>query len=162
MRAVGLFDVNFENGPEAPGLALPQFRCNFLNPVDSTRESARAWKMSKRILPLIPPSLVVDHFQQSKEAIWIDCRFRSTGAKCPECRKASNRIHSRYERRLADLPWQGRTLTITLNVQRLRCSKGRCRRRIFTENWRRDLALFVGVPSAWKTSIAASASRWGE
>lgn len=90
--------------------------------------------MAKRILPLIPPSLVVDHVQQSKEAISIDCRFRSTGAKCPECRRASRRIHSRYDRRLADLPWQGRTVTITLNVRRLRCSNERCRRRIFAEN----------------------------
>lgn len=117
--------------------------------------------MAKRILPLIPLSLVVDHVQQSKEAISIDCRFRSTGAKCPECRKASNRIHSHYEWRLADLPWQGRSVTITLNVRRLRCSNGRCRRRIFAEN-------IGGV--TWRycprtkhlEDIAASASRWGE
>lgn len=90
--------------------------------------------MAKRILPLIPPSLVVDHVQQSREAISIDCRFRSTGAKCPDCRKASHRVHSRYERHLADLPWQGRAVTITLHVRRLRCSNERCRRRIFAEN----------------------------
>jgi hypothetical protein len=65
--------------------------------------------MAKRILPLIPPFLVIDQVQQSKEAISIDCRFRSTGAKCPDCRKASNRVHSRYERRLVDLLWQGRS-----------------------------------------------------
>ena len=91
-------------------------------------------EMVKRILPFIPPSLVVDHVQQSKEAISIDCRFRSTGAKCPDCRKASNRVHSRYVRRLADLPWQGRAVTIALNVRRLRCSNERCRRRIFAED----------------------------
>ncbi|MGY5800916.1 transposase family protein [Rhizobium sp. LEGMi12c] len=90
--------------------------------------------MGKRILPLIPPSLVVDHVQQSKEVISIDCRFRSTGAKCPDCRKASHRTHSHYERRLADLPWQGRAVTITMNVRRLRCSNARCRRRLFAEN----------------------------
>ncbi|WP_349956742.1 transposase family protein [Rhizobium sp. ZPR3] len=88
-------------------------------------------EMAKRILPLIPPSLVVDHVQQSREAISIDCRFRSTGGKCPDCRKASHRVHSRYERHLADLPWQGRAVTITLHVRRLRCSNKRCRRRIF-------------------------------
>lgn len=90
--------------------------------------------MSKRILPLIPPSLVVDHVQQSKEAISIECHFRSTGAKCPECRRASQQVHSHYERRLADLPWQGRAVTIDLNVRRLRCSNERCRRRIFAQN----------------------------
>ncbi|CAN7671163.1 ISL3 family transposase [Rhizobium sp. LjRoot30] len=90
--------------------------------------------MAKRILPLIPPSLVVDHVEQSKEAITIDCRFRSTEAKCPDCSQASHRLHSRYERRLADLPWQGRAVTITLSVRRLRCSNERCGRRIFAEN----------------------------
>ncbi|WP_244560591.1 MULTISPECIES: transposase family protein [Azospirillum] len=27
---------------------------------------------------------------------------------CPRCHAPSSRVHSRYERRLADLPWQGR------------------------------------------------------
>ncbi|AYG64223.1 transposase family protein [Rhizobium jaguaris] len=71
--------------------------------------------------------------QQSKEAISINCRFRSTGAKCPECRKASRRLHRRYERRLADLLWQGRTVMIILNIRRLRCSNKKCRRRIFAK-----------------------------
>jgi len=54
--------------------------------------------MAKRILPLIPPSLVVDYVQQSKEAISIDCRFRSTGAKC---RRPSPASYSRH----LDLAW---------------------------------------------------------
>ncbi|WP_414125820.1 transposase family protein [Rhizobium sp. BR 317] len=87
-------------------------------------------EMAKRIPPLIPPSLVVDRVEQSKEAISIDCCFRSTEAKCPDCSKASHRLHSRYERRLADLPWQGDAVTIILNVRRLGCSNKRCRRRI--------------------------------
>ncbi|MGO6788710.1 ISL3 family transposase [Rhizobium ruizarguesonis] len=90
--------------------------------------------MARRILPLIPPSLVVEHVQKSKEAIPVDCRFRSAGAKCPDCQKSSHRLHSRYQRRLADLPWQGRAVTITLNVRRLRCGNKGCQRRIFAEN----------------------------
>lgn len=90
--------------------------------------------MAKRILPLIPSSLVVDHVQRSSDAISIDCRFRSTGTKCPDCRKASHRVHSHYKRRLADLPWQGRSVTISLDVRRFRCGNARCRRRIFAEN----------------------------
>lgn len=114
--------------------ALPQFRCNFLNPVDSTCESAGAWKMAKRILPLIPSSLVVDHVQQSRAAISIDCHCRSIGARCPDCCRVSHRVHSQYQRYLADLPWQGRAVTIILHVRRLRCDNENCRRRIFAEN----------------------------
>lgn len=90
--------------------------------------------MAKRILPLIPPSLVVDHVQQSREAISIDCHFRSIGARCPDCCRVSHRVHSRYQRHLADLPWQGRAVTIILHVRRLRCDNENCRRRIFAEN----------------------------
>lgn len=77
--------------------------------------------MAKRVLPLIPSPLVVDHVELSSEAISIHCRFRSHTVRCPDCLQASQRFHSRYERRLADLPWQGRTVTIALNIRRLRC-----------------------------------------
>ncbi|WLS01470.1 ISL3 family transposase [Shinella oryzae] len=90
--------------------------------------------MTKRVLPLIPSPRVVDHVQLSSEAISIHCRFRSLTARCPDCCRTSRRLHSRYERRLADLPWQGRTVTIALNVRRLRCDNHRCRRLIFAEN----------------------------
>ncbi|MGK6317831.1 ISL3 family transposase [Neorhizobium sp. DT-125] len=90
--------------------------------------------MGKRVLPLIPSSLVVDQVHRSTDAVSIHCRFRSMGAKCPDCRKTSYRIHSCYDRRLSDLPWQGRSVTITVSVRRLRCSNKRCQRRIFAEN----------------------------
>ncbi|WP_420794359.1 transposase family protein [Sphingosinicella microcystinivorans] len=30
-------------------------------------------------------------------------------------------MHSRYQRRIADLPWQGRPITLCVRVRRLRC-----------------------------------------
>ncbi|KAA9382402.1 ISL3 family transposase [Neorhizobium galegae] len=95
---------------------------------------SRSIEVAKRILPLIPSSLVVDHVQQSTDAISIDCRFRSARTKCPDCRKASHRVHSHYQRHLSDLPWQGLSVTINLDVRRLRCGNEKCRRRIFAEN----------------------------
>ena len=89
--------------------------------------------MAKRVLPLIPSPLVVDHVELSSEAISIHCRFRSHTVRCPDCLQASQRFHSRYVRQLTDLPWQGRTVTIALNIRRLRCSNHRCRRRTFAE-----------------------------
>ena len=89
--------------------------------------------MAKRVLPLIPSPLVVDHVELSSEAISIHCRFRSHTVRCPDCLQASQRFHSRYERQLADLPWQGRSVTIALNIRRLRCGNHRCRRRTFAE-----------------------------
>lgn len=89
--------------------------------------------MPKRVLPLIPPSLVVDDVQHNETEVAIQCRPRSVIAKCPACGQPSNRLHSRYERRIADLPWQGRSVSIQLRVRWLRCGNARCQRRIFAE-----------------------------
>ena len=45
--------------------------------------------------------------------------LRSTGEAgyCPECRQESQRIHSRYKRRLSDLPWEGIPVRIELRVR---------------------------------------------
>ena len=52
---------------------------------------------------------------------------------CPSCREPSRRIHSRYKRHLADLPWEGVPLSIELRVRRFFCTTDGCGQRIFTE-----------------------------
>lgn len=54
-------------------------------------------------------------------------------SRCPRCGRASRRIHSRYQRQLADLPWEGVPVKIELRVRRFFCSTDGCRQRIFTE-----------------------------
>src|SRR5690242_10051168 len=54
-------------------------------------------------------------------------------ARCPLCGRRSKRVHSQYERTLADLPWSMYAVTIRLRVRRLFCRNARCERRIFTE-----------------------------
>jgi transposase len=55
------------------------------------------------------------------------------GSVCPECQQASRRIHSRYRRRLNDLPWEGIPVRIELRVRRFFCETEDCGHRIFTE-----------------------------
>jgi transposase len=52
---------------------------------------------------------------------------------CPTCGRASSRVHSHYERRLQDLPWQGVAIRLRWNSRRFFCDNARCRQRIFTE-----------------------------
>lgn len=54
-------------------------------------------------------------------------------ASCPLCGRRSHRVHSRYVRTLADLPWCGTPVTIHLSSRRFRCRVRWCRRTIFTE-----------------------------
>jgi transposase len=54
-------------------------------------------------------------------------------ATCPTCGRASNRVHSHYERRLQDLPWQGIAICLLWSSRRFFCDNARCRQRIFAE-----------------------------
>ena len=54
-------------------------------------------------------------------------------ARCPLCSVLSSRIHSRYVRTLADLPWNGIPVRLRLTVRRFLCRTDTCDRRIFTE-----------------------------
>lgn len=61
--------------------------------------------------------------------------LRSAGEenRCPACGQTSRRVHSRYFRRLSDLPWEGIPVTIELCVRRFFCCGKDCGQRIFTE-----------------------------
>ena len=54
-------------------------------------------------------------------------------AECPTCATRSRSRHSRYRRKLQDLPVQGSPVTLHLQVGRWRCGNDRCPRKIFTE-----------------------------
>ena len=58
------------------------------------------------------------------------CRASAT---CCAVWDASRKIHSRYVRRLGDLPWDGVPVVIHLVTRRFFCVEPGCRRRVFTE-----------------------------
>src|SRR3954469_23077051 len=64
--------------------------------------------MTKRLLPLILGGLVVEQVLPEPDRVTVVARSRLPTVACPDCRAFSSRVHSRYERHLADLPWQGR------------------------------------------------------
>jgi transposase len=65
----------------------------------------------------------------------ITLSVRSTQARvpCPLCAIPARRIHSRYERTLADLPWAAYRVRLQLHVRKWFCRNRHCPRRIFTE-----------------------------
>jgi len=52
---------------------------------------------------------------------------------CPVCGTLSRRVHSRYQRAVADLPWEGVEVTIRLRTRRFFCDDEGCPKRIFAE-----------------------------
>ena len=56
-----------------------------------------------------------------------------TTVRCPLCGGASGRVHSRYQRTLADMPWNQIAIRLHLGVRKFFCANALCPRVIFTE-----------------------------
>ena len=54
-------------------------------------------------------------------------------ATCPQCHCTTSRIHSHYQRKLADLPCGGLAVHLRLQVRKFFCDTPTCPRRIFAE-----------------------------
>src|SRR5580704_7396566 len=61
------------------------------------------------------------------------------------------RLHSRYHRTVADLPWQGMSVTLELTTRKFFCDWHTCRQRVFTERLPGTVACY-----ARRTTRAAS------
>ena len=90
--------------------------------------------MSKRHLSAIPAALTVTSIAPTSGQVDITASMRPSGPwPCPDCQTLSARVHGSYQRRLADLPWQGRPVAIMVRVRRLACCVPACPRRTFAE-----------------------------
>jgi transposase len=65
--------------------------------------------------------------------ITFTVRSTQANASCPVCTTPASRIHSHYERTLADLPWAHYRVCLQLRVRRWFCRNRSCHRRLFTE-----------------------------
>jgi transposase len=65
--------------------------------------------------------------------ILIHARGRARSGRCPDCRRPSRSVHSRYRRRLADLPSFAATTSVSLQLRRFYCRNTSCPRRTFAE-----------------------------
>ncbi|WP_376766952.1 transposase family protein [Spinactinospora alkalitolerans] len=63
----------------------------------------------------------------------IHARPRAPHARCPTCDNTSERVHSRYRRRLHDTALSGRRAVIDLTIRRFLCTAPACTRRTFAE-----------------------------
>jgi transposase len=84
---------------------------------------------------LAPPGFVVESAVDDQACVVIRVRSDRDRAECPKCNSASQRIHSRYLRGLADLPIAGRTVKLLVLVRRFRCDAAHCVRQIFAERF---------------------------
>jgi len=85
------------------------------------------------LLPFALPGFVVEHVATAPPTLLIDARASTPEAVCPDCHAPSARVHSRYTRRLRDLPITEHPVRLRLQVRRFRCPTPTCPRRTFVE-----------------------------
>lgn len=77
--------------------------------------------------------LRLDCIRPARAAITLVGRTLAGRARCPRCHRTSSRVHSRYRRTIADLPWHGVVVKLELYTRRFRCQNTLCTRQIFRE-----------------------------
>jgi transposase len=87
-------------------------------------------------LELLLPHLtgvVVERVEQLPGLVSIRVCARSAGGTCPQCGAVSSRVHSRYQRRLADAAVGGQRVVVRLQVRRFFCGAQDCPACTFAE-----------------------------
>lgn len=102
--------------------------------------------------------------EPAQSAITINLHARQATARCPLCGRRSKRVHSRYGRTLADLPWGEYAVTIRLSIRRLFCDNAQCERRLFAERlpglaapWARKTTRLTGRLTAMGLALGGAA-----
>jgi transposase len=87
--------------------------------------------------PFLPlcEGLHIERITESADRLLVHVACGTAPGSCPLCGTAAHRIHSRYSRRVADLPCAGRQVTLRLTVRKFFCPNPTCPRKIFAEQF---------------------------
>jgi len=77
--------------------------------------------------------LYIDHVCAATVGITLIAATTARTAECPICHQCGHRVHSRYQRRVTDLPCAGRTVTLVIHARRFFCPTADCPCRTFRE-----------------------------
>src|SRR5262245_50339583 len=101
-----------------------------------------------------PNLLHLERVSSEPDRITIIVKTGSKQALCPQCHSPSDYLHSRYVRRLADLPWLGVAVQLEVHARRLYCRHVECPQWIFCER----IPTFV-APYARRTQSVSVTTR---
>lgn len=90
-----------------------------------------------RLLATLLPHLAGLRLEQitvTEQRILLEATSVRATARCPHCHHRSKRVHARYLRTVADLPWHGREVCLHLRVRRFRCTHEGCSSKTFAES----------------------------
>lgn len=90
-----------------------------------------------------PSAIKLTYIRLAADSITIVVKTALPHSSCPLCDRRSTFVHSRYVRRIADLPWQGVSAKLELHTRRFRCDNALCHRRIFCERLPQVVAAYA-------------------
>ena len=107
--------------------------------------------------PFLPLSdgLHIEQVTPSTHELLISVISSSPTACCPLCGVQAWRIHSRYTRRVADLPCAGRHVTLLLTVRKFFCPNAACSRTIFAEQFPELVPSYARLTTRLREALVA-------
>lgn len=90
-------------------------------------------KLATALVPKIA-GLKLEQIKIEHQFISMFMVMLSPTARCPLCAKLASRIHSRYTRTIADLPWGTFIVRLRLRLRKFFCRVSNCPRHIFAEH----------------------------
>lgn len=84
---------------------------------------------------LVPPGFKLVDIGGEDDRLEMVLRPACSSRRCPDWGALSESVHSRYVRKLSDLPASGRRVRLLVEARRFRCRGRSCARRIFTERF---------------------------
>lgn len=79
------------------------------------------------------PEWQIEQVEITDNQIFIGATSVAANSVCPKCGQASSRVHSYYQRQVADLPISAKGVVIDLTVRRFRCGNSQCPQVTFSE-----------------------------
>ncbi|MFE3173105.1 ISL3 family transposase [Amycolatopsis sp. NPDC059090] len=92
--------------------------------------------MNRDVIAVLMPHLtgvIVEKMEREADQVCIRACSATRSAQCPRCDGASARVHSRYERVLADPAIAGQRVVVRLQVRRFNCGNAGCQAKTFVE-----------------------------
>ncbi len=90
-------------------------------------------KMKVPVALALPNGLAVTEIEIIDEVLTLTAVSVQIRASCPLCGVCASRVHSRYIRRLIDLPCGGQRVCLLVCVRKFFCQVSTCARKIFAE-----------------------------
>ena len=93
--------------------------------------------MEGMLLLSLSPDLWIDQITTTATVLSVHLVSTQLASHCPLCGLASEQVHSRYRRVVADVPCGSKPVSLSLEVRKFFCRTPTCPRKIFTERVRR-------------------------